>query len=191
MSDHSRLGNNPSPSNQYRTPAPARAMAHQPPTSHSIHRRPTPAMLLHPGRRHVIRPYVTLIGSISKPRHSTPNRFKPSIITRGSSNRRHAAWAIHDRKVPHRQTISIQSSSHPKLVNRRRSGANQKRIAKCDGLARDPGHLPKNEELHSNQVCFLLAVSCYPIHPSSFKANHPLLQILRTDSPFLLHRPFT
>lgn len=148
----SRLRNLPSPSRQRRTPPPTRTMAHQPPSPSPIPRPPPK----HPSRSNHNPVHIRSTLPIS-PRPSPPP------LPSNSRNRSHAPRPLHDRQIPHRPSIPLQGPPHPLLPNRRRPRASPKRPAQCHGLARYPGHILENEELHSYQVCLLLTVCFFPI----------------------------
>ena len=82
----------------------------------------------------------------------------PSPLPSRRRNRGHAPRPVHDRQIPYRPTIPLQSSPHPFLINRRRPRPDPKRPEKCNGLAYYTGYIPEDEELHSYWVRFLLAV---------------------------------
>lgn len=97
--------------------------------------------------------------SFSKSKLPTTDRCNTPALTSSGHHRRNAAWPVHDRTIPHRSTIRLQSPPHPIKAHRRRPRANKKRTTKCHGLARNTRHSPKDESLHSDSIRVLLPVS--------------------------------
>lgn len=141
---HSRLRNLPPPRHKHRTPPPTRTMANQPTPCNPIPRFTSK----HARRSHTL---------LARPSNRSPS----PLNTRHSSHRGDAPRTIHDRQIPHRQTIPIQSVATTQRAHRRRPGTSPQWSAECDGLAHCAGYFPANEELCTDSVCVLFAV-CIP-----------------------------